>query len=179
LYDCPVVIQFKGKWGDFSGAPVFCPAGSFVHGYQVEGLPDQGEGDDTALTGLQLHCEEPGSFKVSKTLKSKAWDREGAYQSFNEWWDTPLVGFDVQVMDGQGPGDDIGINAIDLYFERSANSFISAQVKMDMGDWTERKFCPPGYAVVGLRTQHGIDLDYPVADDVGLTGVELYCDKLN
>ena len=156
---------------------MFCPAGTFVHGYKVEGLPDQGKGDDTALTGLQLHCEEPGSFKVSKTLKSKAWDREGAYQSSNEWWDTPVVGFDVRVMDGQGPGDDIGITAIDLYYERSANSYISAKVKMDMGDWTERKFCPPGYAVVGLRTQHGIDLDYPYADDVGLTGVELYCDK--
>jgi len=177
LYNCPVVIQWKGKWGDFTGSPVFCPSGSFVHGYQVEGLPDQGDGDDTALTGLQLHCEEPGSFTTSKTLKSKAWDREGIYVSKTKWCDNPVVGFDVRSVGGQGAGDDTGVNAVDLYC--NPEDYISAEVKIKMGTWSNREFCPPGYAVVGLRTQHGKDFDYSVPDDVGLTGVELYCDRLH
>jgi len=176
LYNCPVVIQWKGKWGDFTGAPVFCPAGSFVHGYQVEGLPDQGDGDDTALTGLRLHCLEPGSFTISKTLKSKVWERDGTYVSEPKWCENPVVGFDVNWVGGQGAGDDTGLNAVDLYC--TPRQYISAEVKIEMGAWSNKEICPPGYAVVGLRTQHGKDFDHSVPDDVGLTGVELYCDKL-
>ena len=58
------------------------------------------------------------------------------------------------------------------------SDWISAKVKTSRGEWKGPQFCSPGYAVVGLRTQHGVDYSHKdIKDDAGLTGVELYCDK--
>ena len=177
-----VVIQWKGKFGDFTGTPVFCPAGSFVHGYQLEGLSDQNNGDDTALTGIQLLCAKDGT--RTKTLQSKPWKKKGTYLSEPEWCSNAVVGFDVMSEGSQGPGDDTGLNKVDLYCKRcddnkcGTSDWISAEVKMSRGEWKIPQFCSQGFAVVGLRTQHGVDYSHKyVKDDAGLTGVELYCDK--
>ena len=149
-----------------------------MYGYSAYSEKSQGGGDDTALNHIILYCTYPGQSSPYDNLTVIQSDRGpwGTWSGpvFCNGGDNPVVGFDVKEEGPQGGGDDTALNDIDLYCKNDNGGYISANVNTGWGSWKPKQMCPPGMAVMGLRTQ--VEGYQGWGDDTALNGLELYCD---
>lgn len=162
--------ETDGFWGDW-GPAVFCPDDEFVYGYRLRSESHQGSNDDTALNNIELRCSPNGRNQFS-TISS-------AHMSWGLWTpfkycvgeDNPVTGFNMKMEGPQGDGDDTAANKVDLYCKKGG--YISVKTKTSWGHWTNKKTCPTGSAVMGIKTK--VEGSQGSQDDTALNGVRLYC----
>ena len=142
-------------WGDWYEWAT-CKPGEFVVGFRLKTEQNQGEGDDTALNGIELQCATIGSTRNDTVLVSK-------YLKFGEWGQyfrcpvgSVLTGFQLRSERDQGDKDSTAANN----FKGYCSSITSHELTHSMvgdglahGDWSERQNCPSGYGICGMRTQ--------------------------
>lgn len=97
----------ENGWGDW-GFTEYCPAGSYVRGYQFRMEGSQGGGDDTAGNAIRLICSDPGA--TSLYSSQSGWGGWGgvSYCPSNQY----ACGFQTRNEGGQGGGDDTALNGI-------------------------------------------------------------------
>ena len=151
-----------GYWGDW-GSSERCPQGQYVDSYMLKSEGAQGNGDDSALNGIALHCS--GGSNVSSTVSK--WGSWG----YPAYCSGPVTGFAIQIEVPQGDGDDTAANDVALMC-RNGN-VARAEAKTHWGNWSNFQFCPSGQVVVGLMTR--VERPQGDGDDSGLNGVRMIC----
>lgn len=152
-----------GFWGDW-GYVERCPVGQHVDGYSLKSEEPQGNGDDTALNGVALHCSG-GSYVTSTVSKWGTWGYSASCYG-------PVRGFAIQIEPQQGNGDDTAAN--DVMLVCNDNTIIRAEAKTHWGNWSNYQFCPAGQLVVGLMTR--VEQPQGDGDDTALNGVRMICE---
>jgi len=177
---CPVVrtdlvgtaLVSNGNFGSWASCPSFCPAGSFAYGLSHKSEPSQGGGDDTALNGIALNCNNrvTGAFTGSATSATGPW---GSFLAVAMCPNTnaPLTFGNLQLEASQGIGDDTSANRISGTCKDGTQ--INPISNTAWGTWRGWVGCPAGTAVCGIRTR--VEGSKGLDDDTALNGVELQC----
>ncbi|KAL5268349.1 hypothetical protein ACHWQZ_G002274 [Mnemiopsis leidyi] len=157
-------VVYYGYWGNW-GSWEYCDEGyATSFSQKVEG--NQGGGDDTALNGICLHCNN------DKTICSTV----GPWGSWvrSEQCDAGFTGADFKVESNQGGGDDTAANGLELVCASGGSLFTSNMGSW--GSWEGYKYCSSGQRICGIQTRvepgQGGDDD---EDDTTLNGVDLRC----
>ena len=107
----PAVIQSPSvtDWGDWSDWEV-CEAHKYVVGFQLKTEKKQGQGDNTALNGIELQCATIGSNQNDSVLRGKV----GNWGEWGRKYRCPsgsvLTGFQLRSEGEQGDEDDTAAN---------------------------------------------------------------------
>lgn len=158
-----------GYWGDWGGI-ARCPKNQYVYGYRLKSEPNQNNGDDTSLNGIQLFCTIKSNLHYT-TIESKN-GRWGTWGTKQYCIHTPVKAFKMRIEAPQGSnGDDSAANDIELLCDYG--KYISASVNTHWGSWTQSYHCPYGQAVSGLTTR--VESDQGRGDDTALNGLRLIC----
>lgn len=157
-----------GDWGTWK----YCPEGSWVTGVNLKIENSQGGGDDTALNGIELTCDNMKGEHVDWIRSSEGpW---GYYRGVKYCSTGFMTGFELRSESDQGKGDDAG--AIDLaQFCGNGEEHIVGGIHQ-WGSWTVRQYCPPQTAVCGIRTQ--VEGSQGKGDDTALNNVQMECCKI-
>ncbi|XP_075433777.1 vitelline membrane outer layer protein 1-like [Ascaphus truei] len=154
-----------GEWGPVE----MCPDGSHARGFSLKVEKFQLFGDDTSLSGIQLHCvssNNNGEYSIQST--------EGAWGS----WTSPvwcpngnLIAFRLRVSPPQGDGDDTAAN--NIIFMCSDKTILegSGQSWGTYGGWSQS--CKIG--ICGIRTR--VEEYQGKGDDTALNDVKFTCCK--
>ncbi|WP_186645327.1 hypothetical protein [Fluviispira vulneris] len=152
-----------GYWGDW-GAWDRCPQGQYVDGFKLKSESYQGEGDDTGLNGISLHCN--GGANVSSSVAQwGSWSNDSYCYG-------PAIGFAIQIESPQGDNaDDTAANNFKLICSSGNSAY--ANVQTNFGNWSQDLVCPAGQVVVGIQTR--VESDQVGGDDTALNGARLIC----
>jgi hypothetical protein len=161
----------NGNWGTW-GCAQWCPAGSYAYGFSHKSEPSQGAGDDSALNGIMLNCNNraTGAWTANVTSLVQQW---GPWLSVAMCPNTnsPLYTGNLQLESSQGGGDDTSANRL------SGTCWDGTQINPPSntawGSWRGWVNCPAGQAVCGIRTR--VEAAQSFDDDTALNGVELQC----
>jgi hypothetical protein len=93
----------EGYWGKW-GAPVYCPAGSYLTSYNIKVEGDQKGNDDTVANDIKFRCSDNKEIHVSNGGNWGNW-KSGQYCK-NGY----VCGFRTKVEAEQGDGDDTALN---------------------------------------------------------------------
>ena len=133
-----------------------CNPGKYVVGFQLKTEKEQGDGDDTALNGIKLQCAAVGLARDDSIVHSTV----GEWGDWGQYFRCPigsvLTGYQLRSESEQGQGDDTAANNLLGFCSSSVTSVETDAVVGDglsWGDWTERRDCPSGYGICGIRTQ--------------------------
>jgi hypothetical protein len=98
----------RGIWGIWQ-PDVKCPKNHFINGVQAKLEGQQGSGDDTALNGLRIKCQDPklDSEPEVRSLEYGGW---GNWLDWVEYPGSYICGGQVRFEDDQGKGDDTALN---------------------------------------------------------------------
>lgn len=155
-----------GYWGVW-GSKERCPQGQYVDSYRLKSEDSQGgNGDDTALNGISLHCS--GGSSITSTVSE--WGSWG----YPAYCSGPAIGFAIQIESPRGDGDDTAANDVALKC-RNGNE-ARAEAKTHWGNWSNYQYCPAGQVIVGLMTR--VEKDQGGDDDTALNGVRMLCGTL-
>ena len=125
---------------------------------------NQGGGDDSALNGICLICNQGGT--VCSTVGP--W---GSWRTSR----TRLSGFDefrFKYEKKQGKGDDSGANAVRLYAATTTYVYKTSN-EGKWGKWSTTKQCKSGRVICGIRTL--VERKRGSGDDTALNGVQFKC----
>jgi len=124
----------EGTWNDTQ----MCPVDHYVDGAQVKFEVDQGEGDDSALNGLKIHCRSSSK----PATASWATVHEGTWGK----WRTPVTRNNmyaklakVRFQDSMGDLDDTAWNGLKFLFEKPS---LGPKPSPDTGDLIEPTLAP-------------------------------------
>ncbi len=121
-YDEPTSILMTAD--DYWLTPTFCPAGTWMIGFDQKVQPDQGSGgDDSAVTTIKAKCSDHTELvanyddklvPVVQVLKLVL--QKGTYNGFEVCPpDSFVCGYNQRVLSDQGGGDDSGLNDVEMY----------------------------------------------------------------
>ena len=105
-----ISVTNGGSWGDW-GRTDYCPPGTFARGFNLQVEERQGDGDDTALNGIELYCAYVSDTVKRGTISST----KGSWGSWTgERWCPSgyLTSFSLKVEGPVGKRDDTAANNI-------------------------------------------------------------------
>ncbi|XP_052009372.1 vitelline membrane outer layer protein 1-like [Xyrauchen texanus] len=161
-------------WGSW-GQEEMCPTGTYAAGFSLKVEGTQGDGDDTALNGIRLHCIDPSrnseySHKHYSTVQSEV----GSWGTWTniKWCSSGfLKTFQLRVEQSQGKGDDTAAN--NIRFTCSNSGEILDGSGLMWGDWSDWSYTCQGKGICGIKTR--IELPQGSGDDTSLNDVTMYC----
>lgn len=166
----------EGAWGDDSVIKS-CPAGSGVVGFRLNIEADQGSGDDTGVSDIELYCATAAGVGKGTIL--------GGSSAIFGTWRTPftcpsrqfVTGFRTRVEGDQGKGDDTTLNGVQMYCASATQGvMVPAQgtVASDgfWGVWGQPESCAPGSAINGFVLKSQARTGY---DNSAINGIRMTC----
>lgn len=167
------------NWGDWS-SEIFCPDGSFVSSMNLKIENNQGgNGDDTALNGIQLFCTNlEGQETKTLTTDDGPWGffRGRTYCNYGGYTGY-VVGMQLKSDPNQGSKDDAGavnLKLACLNYDTTHTDIMGFD--LPFGEWTYWQECPINTAVCGMKTQ--VETKQGGNDDTTLNNVNLACCKV-
>jgi len=161
-----------GNWGTWASCASYCPAGSFAYGFSHKSELSQGAGDDSALNGIMLNCNDrnTGAWTANVTSSTGAWGNWlGLAMCPNA--DSPMTQGNLQLEASQGIGDDTSANRLSGACRNG--TALNPPSNTAFGTWRGWVSCPAGTAVCGMKTR--VEGSQGVGDDTSLNGVQLEC----
>eukprot|EP00727_Mastigamoeba_balamuthi_P010573 m51a1_g6138 hypothetical protein (778) ;mRNA; r:258182-268096 len=161
-----------GQWGDW-GDLGSCAEGRFARGLMTKSEADQGTGDDTALNGVALICED-GFLPTSSLGPWGTWDESILCPAGSR-----VSAFQVLEEKSCGSCDDTALNAIKMRCRNSAGTDVAvvwSHTKTSWGEWSQWFECPAGTAVSGIRTR--VEPRQGTGDDTALNADHLLCTSI-
>ena len=155
-----------GYWGNW-GARQTCPSGEYVYGFQLKSQKDQDIYDESALNGIKLLCTGGGSV-TSKIGPFGQW-LESIQCNGNE----SATGFQIQIEERVGEGDDTAANNINLWCR--GGYLVKGVANTNWGSWSNLLHCPTGLAIVGIQTRVENIQSCERCDNTALNGVKMLC----
>lgn len=163
------------NWGDW-GPMVDCSSGSYVTGMRLKVEPDQGDGDDTALNGIELHCTSLARAKHEGNITSLS----GTWGNWGNIFQCPAdfvaIGLQLRSEAKRGPyKDDTAANNVGMIcsdLNRDEVDYIEGD-GTEWGIWTDIRFCPKKTAICGLQTQ--VEGNQGGRDDTTLNNIKVKC----
>ncbi|XP_045186349.2 vitelline membrane outer layer protein 1-like [Mercenaria mercenaria] len=174
-------------WGHW-GPPQYCAEGTYAIGYslKVEGV--QGNGDDTALNAIALHCKGLDDVRSGGAITSTQgnwgnWLRSVSCHDINGRTPSFLTAYALQVEQSIGKGDDTAANYVKFACRDFAATIRPYELTAppgqgsfgNMGSWSEN--CPANSAICGLQTK--VEEVQNGGDDTALNNVEFHCCEEN
>ncbi|KAH3782871.1 vitelline membrane outer layer protein 1-like [Dreissena polymorpha] len=166
-----------GTWS----APQFCPSSFYAVGYKLKTEGEQQRGDDTALNGVMLLCENLDGVSGGEITSGV-----GLWGTWFPWtrcrrdvknYLEVMVQFNFRAEQDQGGGDDTAGNDIQFrcnFFEtRTTGEILIAQGGMPWGNWEWSNQCPPNSAICGIQTK--IESSQGGGDDTSLADIKMFC----
>ncbi|XP_073681062.1 vitelline membrane outer layer protein 1-like [Garra rufa] len=170
-YRSELTVPNGGIWGSW-GQIEMCPGGTYAAGFSLKVQNPVGRGDDTALNGIRLHCNNKNKGSSSLSHDSTVQSDVG---SWGEWTEIQwclsgfLTAFQLRVQTSQGKGDDTAAN--NIKFKCSQGSLEGNGTQWgDWGDWSQT--CE-GKGICGIKTQ--VEAPQGRGDDAALNDVRMYC----
>ncbi|XP_051961861.1 vitelline membrane outer layer protein 1-like isoform X1 [Xyrauchen texanus] len=162
-------------WGTW-GWQQMCPTGTYAAGFSLKVERKLGDGDDTALNGIRLHCIDPSrdsaySHEHYSTVQSEvgSW---GTWTNINWCSSGFLKTFQLRVESAQGwVRDDTAAN--NIRFTCSDSGEVLNGSGQDWGDWGDWSYTCRGKGICGIKTR--IELPQGSGDDTSLNDVMMYC----
>jgi len=164
----------SGSWKGWK----MCPAGTFATGYAIQVESSQGSGDDSAMNGVLLRCDNWSRSKGSDVTVYKG-QFGGEFHSQSRCLRGAINGFAMKVEAGYHE-DDTGVN--DLKATCTSDENIQAKGGMVYGAWSPQTgylMCPAGTAVCGaqVRYQNYLGSGLGGNDDTAMQDLEYACCK--
>ncbi|KAH3782874.1 hypothetical protein DPMN_160796 [Dreissena polymorpha] len=147
-----------GTWSE----PQFCPSSFYAVRYKLKTEGEQQRGDDTALNGVMLMCENLDGVSGGEITSGV-----GLWGTWFPWTRCRR----------DGGGDDTAGNDIQFrcnFFEtRTTGEILIAQGGMPWGDWEWSNQRPPNSAICGIQTK--IESSQGGGDDTSLADIKMFC----
>ncbi|XP_059375713.1 vitelline membrane outer layer protein 1-like [Carassius carassius] len=165
---------FNGRvWGSW-GHKEMCPVGMYAAGFSLKVEDPIGDGDDTALNGIRLHCVYTANGVASSYTNYATVGSDVG--SWGVWRDIKwcpsgfLTAFQLKVEKPQGSGDDTAANNIQFKCS-SGSSLLGEGTKW--GDWGGWSQTCQGKGICGIKTR--VEIPQGRGDDTALNDVRMYC----
>lgn len=170
----PVQAGFWGEWQE----PVIIPDGYLIRGMQVRFEGSQGGGDDTALNGLKLLCEDIYHPQDTREVI--------VHEGFWGAWRNPVyvpdncyvVGVATRIEARQGTGDDTALNGIKMIYRNRVTLQVGIITLEDgiWGSWAGEASVPDDSLVCGVQIR--IESPQRDGDDTAMNGINLVSRKI-
>ncbi|XP_050948891.1 vitelline membrane outer layer protein 1-like isoform X1 [Labeo rohita] len=171
LYTTELSVPNGGGWGTW-GNREMCPFGTYAAGFSLKVEGHVGDGDDTALNGIRLHCI--GLLRSYHNYASV----QSVVGSWGQWTSIKwcpsgyLTDFQLRVETSQGNGDDTAAN--NIKFTCSDRSVLTGD-GTGWGDWGRWSQSCVGKGICGIKTR--VEGSQGSGDDTALNDVRMYCCK--
>ncbi|KAF5894668.1 vitelline membrane outer layer protein 1-like, partial [Clarias magur] len=110
-YSSSIQVHNGQEWGTWENREM-CPDGTYAIGFNLKVERSIGNGDDTALNGIALHCGKPSSGPLSYAIVQSHVGSWGTWTQTLDCKGGVLQGFQLRVERSQGRGDDTAANNI-------------------------------------------------------------------
>lgn len=167
-HNCRLIDEIRSNplvnWGNW-GPAESCAPGHFAVGFRSKIEPSIGRGDDTAMNGIELICNDQK--RISSTV--------GPWGNWAESFSICpngkfLIGFEMRMERSQGRGDDTATNAVRMICE---DFNIIKSRESSWGEWSMINLCPAKFFICGLKTQ--VEPSQGKGDDTSLNNILFYC----
>lgn len=170
-----VVTVWPGSYGNWTEW-VYCNVNTYARRFKIQVEGPRGSGDDTAMNGISLWCEDHKKLGGNELKVSGPWgvfadnfaqctnSTKGLNNNF-------MTGGEMKVEGSQGSGDDTSANSFRAVCEEG--KVIEVTNGGGWGSWRGAKTCPVGEVVCGVRAK--IEPSQGSGDDTGLNGIEFAC----
>uniref|UniRef100_A0A8C2F2H0 Vitelline membrane outer layer protein 1-like n=1 Tax=Cyprinus carpio TaxID=7962 RepID=A0A8C2F2H0_CYPCA len=172
-YISELTVSNGRVWGSW-GQKEMCPSGTYAAGFSLKVEYPIGNGDDTALNGIRLHCV-PKSNGLSASYYNFA-SVSSDVGSWGRWTDIKwcpsgfLTAFQLKVEVPQGKGDDTAAN--NILFRCSQGSLLTGDGTR-WGTWGGWSQTCQGKGICGIKTR--IEKPQGSGDDTALNDASMFC----
>ncbi|XP_053321063.1 vitelline membrane outer layer protein 1 homolog [Spea bombifrons] len=162
-----ISVNNGGSWGEW-GRIEWCPDGYVAKGFSMKVEKEQGDGDDTAVNGIRLHCVPRSGINLEVRITSS----EGQWGRWTStyWCDNSyLVSFSLKVEEKLGSGDDTAVT--NIMFRCMENLIIQGDGLPwgFHGSWSQS--CEKG--ICGILTK--VEEPQGSGDDTALNDIQFFC----
>lgn len=172
-YLSELTVWNGGQWGSW-GHKEMCPVGMYAAGFSLKVEDPIGDGDDTALNGIRLHCVyKANGVASSYTNYASVGSDVGSWGVWRDIKWCPygfLTAFQLKVEKPQGSGDDTAAN--NIQFKCSSRSSLLGE-GTKWGDWGGWSQTCQGKGICGIKTR--VEIPQGRGDDTALNDVRMYC----
>jgi len=153
-----------------------CPDGTFAYQISLKSVADQGSGDDPAVTGIALGCNDPvtGAFlewavPIWASTAPGSWDNSAVCPNAAY----PLWGGNFALVAGPTSADDVGITDGAVVCSNGTTLQVNVN-NPTWGSWQGWEYCPSGTRFCAV-TQRETDALAGNNDNAGISGVKVSC----
>jgi len=146
IIESPITTDW-GDWHPWEN----CSSGQYVHGMRLKTEEYQGIlEDDTALNGIRLYCDYPGSWGNQRYITSA--ESLWGYWGNDYFCYGPVTGFQIRSEPYLGSGDDTATNNVRIFCNDNRDDYIQGD-GTDYGFWTNARHCNTRQAFCGISVQ--------------------------